>query len=280
MKKILISLLIISLGITLSASSIAHVTAITGFADIKRDSENIKAILGSAIEQKDTILTKENSKLQVIFKDETIISIGKNSEFSVQEYLFEDNQTPIVKFGMIRGALRTITGEIGNIAPQKFRVATKTATIGIRGTNFSIFVDDDGSTQAFCTFGAISVSIAGITHTVNQGFYIQVSSQGKVEIKEFTSKILKSIKEKYFTTDKSAINHIDHLLSINSASMPLDNTRGDSSHIIIRDVNARIRDAITATRETATRLTTVNTDTETGTGTDIGKNTSDTVQFN
>jgi len=261
MKKILISLLITLLGITLYAKPVAHITALQGLADIKRKAQNIKANIGSSIEQKDTIITKDNSKLQLIFEDETIISIGKNSNFSVQEYLFEDNQVPVAKFGMIQGAIRTITGKIGDIAPQKFSVTTKTATIGIRGTNFSIFVDPDGSMQAFCTFGAISATVTGVEHTVNQGYFIQVSPLGKIAIKEFSPNTLKNVKKKYFAVEKpkknlASINNDATLVKDSSENNEqLNLTTPDSSQLTIADVTETSTDVVQQTTDTTTATT-------------------------
>ena len=253
MRFINITFYILLLNVSIYANNIATITAIRGKADIQRADKNIHATLGSKLKQKDTIKTQDNTKLQLIFKDETIISIGKNSEFSIEEYLFEDNQEPIAKFGMIRGAMRTITGQIGDIAPQKFSVATKTATIGIRGTNFSVFVNDDGSAQAFCTYGAISVRVAGVTHIVQQGFFIQVSPKGKIEIKEFTPKILKLAEEKHFAlTEKEKTNTVRNDVSNqntpgNQNDEQLAITTTDNSGLIITDVTTTTADAIQRT---------------------------------
>ena len=258
MKKIILSLLLLNLS--LLANSVATITAMRGDADIKRDGELIIASLGAKLEQKDNILTKDNSKLQVIFKDETIISIGKNSDFSIQEYLFEDNQAPVAKFSMLRGAMRTITGQIGNIAPQRFSVATETATIGIRGTNFSIFVEEDGSSSAFCTFGAISVVIAGTTHVVQQGFYIALSPQGEVTIKEFTPEVLKEKKEKHFDPDEKRKDQIlrtgDDVKQSeedtdSTNTVQLDVTTNDNSGMIINDVSDVVGDTVQQTDDLA-----------------------------
>ena len=250
--------------LNLLANNVATITAMRGDADIKRDGELIIASLGAKLEQKDNILTKDNTKLQVIFKDETVISIGKNSEFSIQEYLFEDNQAPVAKFGMLRGAMRTITGQIGNIAPQRFSVATKTATIGIRGTNFSVFVEEDGSSSAFCTFGAISVAIAGTTHVVQQGFYISLSPKGEVTIKEFTPEVLKEKKEKHFDPDEKKKDVLadggdagkqGEEDTDSSNTVQLDVTTDDNSGMIITDVSETVAETTQQTETSTSTLT-------------------------
>ena len=199
MKKTLILITLLS---SYLFAGVATITAIKGEASIKRGENTLVALLGSQLEEKDNILTKDNTKLQVIFKDETIISIGKNSDFSINEYLFEDKQTPIAKFSMLKGAMRTITGAIGDIAPEKFSVATKTATIGIRGTNFSVVAGDNGAYSAYCTFGAISVDIQGQSFLVPQGFFITVTPEGTVAVNEFSPKDLKDMKKDNFDFEK------------------------------------------------------------------------------
>ena len=186
------------------ANVVGTITALKGTAFIVRDGKNIQATLGASLNEKDSIKTKDKSKVQVIFKDETIITIGKKSNFSIDEYLFDDNNAPKAKFGLISGAMRTITGKIGKIAPDRFSVKTKTATIGIRGTNFSILAGADGSTKVFCTFGAISVSMKGVTSIVPQGFYVRVSASGeRSKPIKFTPKDLKQMRAESFTASAS-----------------------------------------------------------------------------
>jgi len=248
MKKI--TLAIIFMTLSLLANNVATITALKGKADLRRDSEVLIAMLGDKLEQKDNLITKENSKLQLIFEDETVVSIGKNSEFSIQEYLFDDKNEPVARFNMLRGAMRTITGQIGDIAPQKFSVSTSTATIGIRGTNFSVFVEDDGSSSAFCTFGAISVAVSGTTHIVQQGFYLSISPVGEVEVKEFTPEILKEKKEEHFDDKKEqkdvvATSGNSKGTTTNDDSTndsQLDVTITDDSGMIITDVTETVGD--------------------------------------
>ena len=244
-KLLLISLLV--LGSTVFANNVATVTAIKGSATITRGSSDIGAKLGSKLQEKDNIKTHENTKVQLIFTDETIISLGKNSDFSIEEFLFEDTQEPVAKFGMIKGAMRAITGKIGKIAPQKFSVSTKTATIGIRGTNFTIIAGEDGSHQVYCTYGKISVTYNGQTYIVQQGYYVDISPTGEVLIKEFNPDTLREMRVAHFGISK----HIGDQLSRSGKSVhddgeneeQLDVTIDDDSGIIVADITEDSTDA-------------------------------------
>ena len=250
MKTINILVLsVLLLGINLFASSVATITALKGKASIHRDTSNINASLGAKLQQKDNIKTADNSKLQIIFKDETVITIGKNSDFSINEYLFEDSKEPVARFGMIKGAMKSITGQIGKIAPQKFSVVTKTATIGIRGTNFTVIVAENGSFEAYCTYGAISATVDSQVHVVNQSYFISVSQDSKVEIKEFSSQDLKNMRNKNFG-EKSHKNSEYHSSRENDTQ--LDITVRDDSKFVVRNISDTVTDNIQSTDEPLT----------------------------
>ena len=201
-KKVILSLILVSSFVL--ANSVGTITALKGSATIVRDDSNIEATVGAKLNEKDTITTKAKSKIQIIFNDETIITIGQNSNFSIYEYLFEENKAPKAKFGLLTGAIRTITGKIGKIAPDKFSVETKTALIGIRGTDFTILAREDGGIRAYCTFGAISVSVNGKIVIVEQGFYVDVSADGKIgKLQKFTPQQLKKMRSDSFVVAES-----------------------------------------------------------------------------
>jgi len=198
--KMKISLfLIILIQTSLLANFVATITATRGEVKILRQKNLLLAHPADKLYTKDNVITKDNAKAQIIFTDETIITIGKNSNFSIEKYLFEDNNEPIVNFKMLQGAMRTITGKIGKIAPQKFSVTTKSATIGIRGTNFTIVINDLGYFQAYCTFGEIQASTNKEKYSIKQGFYITIGKEIQPKIQKFTSKDLQKMRNKNFT---------------------------------------------------------------------------------
>lgn len=184
------------------ANAVASVTAIKGKVNIHNVTIDKLATLGAKLEEKDSVITADNSKAQIMFTDDTIVTVGKNSNFSISQYIFEDSKEPAVEFNLVKGAMRTITGKIGKIAPEKFSVHAKTATIGIRGTNFTVVVLENGATRAYCTFGAISVTVGSSTEIVNHGFYLEVSPTSEINIKEFSAKELKNMRENSFGAEE------------------------------------------------------------------------------
>lgn len=166
MKKIiLIFLLFVS---TLSAN-IGTVSLLEGEAFVKRGEETLRLNISDQISNNDFIETKTNSKVKITFIDNTIITIGKESSLKIEDYFFDSNNKNSAKteLSVSKGAFHAITGQIGKVNPEKFKLKTKNATIGIRGTE--IYGDQN---RVFCTQGAIFVLSFGETREVSQGFFV------------------------------------------------------------------------------------------------------------
>ena len=101
-------------------ANVGKVVSLKGEANIIRNNKTFQVTRNTFLKEKDLLITKNNSKVQILFKDETIISIGKNSSFKINDYLFENKDNVKAEFSMIKGVFRTITGKIGKIAPQNF----------------------------------------------------------------------------------------------------------------------------------------------------------------
>lgn len=189
MKKIAIFFLIFT---SLLFAEVAKVVAIKGDAHIERGDSKITLKLNSLLEKNDIVQTKEGTKLQIIFKDETIITIGKNSTFSVNNYIFdEQNKEYKAEFGLLKGTFRTITGKIGKIAPDKFKLKSKSSTIGIRGTQILSNMEISGDT-IFCTEGTITIvsTFTGEAITINAGQYVVVKKEKPMVVQEFEAKTI------------------------------------------------------------------------------------------
>lgn len=174
-------------------AQVAKVVALNGEANIQRGEKSIALSLDSLIEENDVINTSDNTKLQIIFSDETIITIGKNSTFAVNDFIFDEKQSEYkAEFSLLKGTFRTITGKIGKIAPDKFKLKSKSSSIGIRGTQILSQVEISGDT-IFCTEGRIVITSAftGQTIQLQAGEYIQINEDAPLVIKKFDVNVIK-----------------------------------------------------------------------------------------
>jgi hypothetical protein len=177
-KIILLTLLFVSTSLF---AGVAKVVALKGEATIVRNGSDIVLTRDSELFKEDKISTKENTKIQLMFIDQTIISIGKNSTFLISDYLYDEkNNEYKAEFSMFKGTFRTITGKIGKIAPEKFKLKTKSASIGIRGTQ--IVMDLSPNTEnIFCTEGKIFVERlnTGMSAVVQSGEFVSFQKDTK-----------------------------------------------------------------------------------------------------
>lgn len=126
-------------------ANIGKISSLKGEVYIKNNKETKTAKIGSFLYQKDTVITKNNSQALLLLNDDTSIAVGKNTQMSLNEYLYDPkiSSNNNLKVGFLKGTFRTITGQIGKLNKEKFKVDTPTATIGIRGTTFLLKIEQE-----------------------------------------------------------------------------------------------------------------------------------------
>ena len=94
---------------------------------------------GAEIGSGETIDTG-NGRAQVRFTDGAQVSLQPQTQFRIDDYRFNGKADGSEKgfFSLLRGGLRTITGLVGRTNRDNYKVTTTVATIGIRGTEFSV----------------------------------------------------------------------------------------------------------------------------------------------
>jgi hypothetical protein len=131
---------------------------------------------GSEIEVGETIATQQG-RAQLRFSDGAYMSLQPQTEFKVEEFKFSgkpDGSENIV-MNLLKGGMRTITGLIGRTNRNAYRLKTDVATIGIRGTEYSVKYTN--SIEVFVSDGAISVENQSGTFVVPGGSGVMVSNQ-------------------------------------------------------------------------------------------------------
>ncbi len=92
----------------------------------------------------ETILVGDNGKAQVRFLDGTILSLTSGTALRIDAFSYENkagtDDANIVT--LLKGGFRTITGAVAKKNPANHQVNTPVATIGVRGTNYSVAVGE------------------------------------------------------------------------------------------------------------------------------------------
>ena len=87
-----------------------------------------------------TITTGSGAQTIIRFDDGHTIVLSENTEFRVNQYSFDKDkpQSDNIALQLLKGALRSVTGLIGERSQTAFSLTVPQATIGIRGTDFMI----------------------------------------------------------------------------------------------------------------------------------------------
>jgi len=119
-----------------SGKSAGIVTSLTGSVLAISQSGTRELSMDSPIFQGEKIVTRDNGRVEVQFLDDTTLSLGKNSEVTVDDYVYDAdnaaNSNLLLQMG--KGVFRTVTGEIAKQNPDHFNLKSPMALIGIRGT--------------------------------------------------------------------------------------------------------------------------------------------------
>ena len=125
-----------------SATHVGIVKSVMGEAQIVRGPESISAEANIKILNGDLVKTGLDGKIGLVFKDDTVVSMGPNSQFRIEEFLFQPaNKKLSFVARMIQGTASFLSGQIAKLAPHVVRLETPDATIGLRGTHVLVKVE-------------------------------------------------------------------------------------------------------------------------------------------
>lgn len=144
MKHILLaSLLAISFPVW---SGIGQVSDHKGSGcEIVRNKSKIAGNKGAEIESMDTYVTGSCSA-NITFKDDTKVKVTENSKLLIDDFVFDPKKSDAGKLTIkaAMGTVRYTSGQIAKNNPQAVDVKTPTASIAVRGTDFTMTVDETG----------------------------------------------------------------------------------------------------------------------------------------
>ena len=125
------------------AADIGEITELRGNGAVIRD-DTVPAFLEQDIQQMDDVRTA-NGRLGITFVDDSQVRLTEHSKLIIDEVIFDPNPNKSkMAMQFASGTARFITGKIGQINKQNIEISTPTAQIGIRGTDFTVTVDEFG----------------------------------------------------------------------------------------------------------------------------------------
>ena len=177
-----------------SYAKIGDVIQQVGVTDIERKdgSKFEKVDKNFGVESYDTVKTK-NGRTAIQFVDETRVDVTENSKLVIDEFVYDPNtSTGSLALKASFGTVRYASGQIAKNSRQNVKISTPTAVVGVRGTDFSLTVDETGNStiillpsctevpkpgggvDRLCVVGEIEVSSDIGTVIMNQAFQATV----------------------------------------------------------------------------------------------------------
>ncbi len=198
-KKILATSLLVSSFAF--ADNIGDITEHKGSGGITREGESFTTELGLGVQQLDAIETAKG-RIKLTFLDDTVLRLVEHTEVVLTKYYFDPDNTKNNSLGMkfVSGTARFATGGLGLVPKENIVITTPTATIAVRGTDFTTTVDELGRSlvillpETECTIdgdcspsGAITVTNEGGTVSLTEAYQAtMVSSFDKIPTQPVT----------------------------------------------------------------------------------------------
>lgn len=143
--------------------------------------------IGDPIYLNDEITTGDGNSLQILLKDQTVFSIGPNSQLVFDEFIYDPTAADQVSLSasVTKGSFKFISGKISKLKPGAMKLKLPNATASIRGTSVAGRLDDNGAADIVLLTGAIQLSGLGgagaaPVDIIESGWGISVTPNGEL----------------------------------------------------------------------------------------------------
>ena len=117
--------------------SVGMVTRVQSEASVVSAGATQTARVGTVLHLNDELRTGAGGRLQVTFRDNTLLTLGESAVVVIDRYVFDpDAETGEATLNATRGALRFLSGRISSQRNADVTVSTPLAQVGVRGTEF------------------------------------------------------------------------------------------------------------------------------------------------
>ena len=141
---------------------IGSITELKGHTRVVRD-KPYESVIDFSLNSMDRLETA-NGRMGVTFRDDTTIRLTEHSEVTVDKFVFDpDPAKSSMALSFVKGTGRFISSKTKRIPKDNITIRTNAATIGIRGTDFTLTVKETGETLVILLPKADGTSSGEIT---------------------------------------------------------------------------------------------------------------------
>ncbi len=111
---------------------------------IQRKASTLTGSKGTGVEMNDAVKTAAG-KVGITFQDETKVQVNENSRLVIDDFVYDPNsKTGKLGAKVALGTIRYASGQIAKNSPQNVALNTPSATVSVRGTDFTVTVEELG----------------------------------------------------------------------------------------------------------------------------------------
>ena len=154
-----------------NALEIGAISELRGNGEVVRQGSTDKLLAEMALDifSHDDVRTG-NGRIAIQFLDSSVVRLTEHSKIVVDEYIYDpDPNKSKLALNMASGTARFITGRLAGIQKENIFIRTPSATIGIRGTDFTTTVDELGRSLVILLPDAMGIASGAISVTTWSG---------------------------------------------------------------------------------------------------------------
>ena len=124
-----------------ASEPIGTIGIVIGKADVVN--RNLKLKIKESIYFGDVIKTGPKTNMQILFDDQTVFTIGENTEIVINEFIYDPNQNNElnkISAEVFQGSLKVVTGLISKKNPENLSIKLPTGVLATRGTEVQALV--------------------------------------------------------------------------------------------------------------------------------------------
>ena len=143
-KKIIILLIFVLLPNFGNANTTKFIGVVgAAIGEIKNQNDE-SLVDGSKIFFGDTIISKEKSNAQILFLDQTVLTLGEDTELTIDEFIYDPKSHEGSFISNVKsGTVKFITGQISKQNPDNLEVKVPSGVLGARGTEFIVLSENE-----------------------------------------------------------------------------------------------------------------------------------------
>lgn len=124
-----------------SQETVGIIKSVSGEAKLVSNNTVQPAAVNLKVPNGALLKTGAGGCMGVIFNDDTLLSVGSDSEIAIDEVFFNPAESKLsFAARLLRGTFAFVTGQIARLAPEKVQLSTPDATLGVRGTFFVVAI--------------------------------------------------------------------------------------------------------------------------------------------